>query len=67
MLRVYRHPRRRPTLDTKELQALIDEARREHDLRSPNEAASITSAAVAHWTASGSTLRVFSGIEGRSA
>jgi hypothetical protein len=67
MLRVYRQPRRRPTLDTVELQALIDEARREHAARSPKEAALITTAAVSQWTADTRPSRVFSDKKGRSA
>lgn len=69
MLRVYRQPRRRPPLDTVELQALIDDRRREHARRSPEEAASITFAAVARWTASTRPLRVVSAraARGRSA
>ena len=67
MLRVYRQPRRRPPLDTVELQALIDDRRREHARRSPEEAVSITATAVSRWTADKSRLRVFYVARGRSA
>jgi hypothetical protein len=67
MLQVYRQPRRRPPIDTIELQRLIDEARREHARRSPEEATSITAAAISQWTTGTRPLRVFPGTKGRSA
>jgi len=66
VLRVYREPRRRQPLNTAELQKLIDETRREHDRRSPEEAASITAVAVSQWTAGTRSWRLVSA-KGRSA
>jgi hypothetical protein len=67
MLEVYRPPRRRPPLDAVDLQALIDDRRREHARRSPEEATSITAAAVSRWMVNPRSLRVLSVTKARQA